>query len=64
MIVFRNLLLAGVFACLAGPGFADMPDRTIGGDIIRYGQTSTPLQAPRVTFCGWPRDDTRRRLRC
>ncbi len=43
----KGALFAGVLLSLAGPVFGDTPDRVIGGDVLRAGETSSPLQAGR-----------------
>ncbi|SNR84974.1 hypothetical protein [Puniceibacterium sediminis] len=44
---FKGILLASLLATLASHGFADTSDRMIGGDILRAGDSSAPLQATR-----------------
>lgn len=44
---FRSMLIAAVAIAFAGPVFGQTPDRAIGGDILRLGETSLPLQAGR-----------------
>lgn len=47
MIGLKNVMLAGFLVAVSGQGFADSPDRLIGGDVFRTGETSSPLQAAR-----------------
>lgn len=43
----KSALIAAVVIALGAPGFGETPDRVIGGDILRMGETSLPLQAGR-----------------
>lgn len=44
---FKRILIVAAVIALAGPGFGQTPDRVIGGDILRAGETRSPLQATR-----------------
>lgn len=44
---YKSTLIAAVVIALAGPGLGQTPDRVIGGDILRSGETLSPLQAGR-----------------
>jgi cytoskeletal protein CcmA (bactofilin family) len=50
MIKLKVALLIVTFFGLSGPSNADTPDRTIGGDVIRIGETNAPLNAARDVF--------------
>lgn len=43
----KSTLIAGFLVAAAGPGFGDTVDRMIGGDVLRVGETSAPLDASR-----------------
>lgn len=47
MIGIKGAMLAAVLAVLSSPGAAETPDRQIGGDILRSGDSAAQLQADR-----------------
>ncbi|MEH6645986.1 EI24 domain-containing protein [Sulfitobacter sp.] len=43
----KSTLVAGFLVAVAGPGFTDTVDRTIGGDVLRFGEAGSPIEATR-----------------
>ncbi len=46
-MALKSMLIAGFLVAVAGPGFGETADRMIGGDVLRVGETTVPLEASR-----------------